>query len=146
MHDMKHALFGAKADWPNWAVVRSHQLKGSKLQTWHGMLGYCSKDKFQPHHETISTGEIDDIDMELGADCDCQYGAGDLEKKSVISGWTLWERCNTFRKMKMNTLMSNDTLSCCACIGLEIIIRWHNGLCRVRAEAWCGNVLSLPGK
>ena len=29
----------------------------------------------------------------------------------MISGWTLWERCNTFRKRKMNTLMSNDTLA-----------------------------------
>ena len=116
--DIKHALFGAKADWPKWAIVRSHQLKGSKLQTWHGMLGYCSKDKFQPHYETISTGEIDDRDMELGANRDCQYGAGDLKKKSVISGWTLWERCNTFRKMKMNTLMSNDTLA-------HVLLRMH---------------------
>ena len=41
-------------------IVRSHQLKGSKLQTWHAVLRYCSKDRFRPHYETISTGEIDD--------------------------------------------------------------------------------------
>ena len=116
--DIKHALYRAKAYWPKWAVVRSRQLKGSKLQTWHGMLGYCSKDKFQPHYETISIGEIDDKDMELGADRYCQYGAGDLKKKAVISGWTLWERCNTFRKMKMNALMSNDTLA-------HVLLRMH---------------------
>ena len=82
------------------------------------MLGYCSKDKFQPYYETISTGEIDDKDMELGADHDYQYGACDLEKNSVISGWTLWERCNTFRKMKTKTLMSNDTLA-------HVLLRMH---------------------
>ena len=37
--------------------------------------------------------------------------------KSLISAWTIWDRCATFRKMKMNNLMSNDTF-CYACTEL----------------------------
>ena len=38
--------------------------------------------------------------------------------KSLISAWTIWDRCATFRKMKMNNLMSNDTLA-------HVLLRMH---------------------
>lgn len=72
--DIKRALCGDKKDWPDWLIVRSHQLKGTKLQTWHGMLGYCSKDRLHDHYETIMVGDITDHDMELGSDRYCQWG------------------------------------------------------------------------
>ena len=122
--DLKFALFApldaTKATFkcPRVHIVTSTQLTGNKLHTWHGMLGYCQKDKMEPHYQLIQHGDISDEDLSLGCDLFLQYGQGDLKNKSVISVHTIFERCTTFYKLKMQKFFNRPSIQ-------HVLLRMH---------------------
>jgi len=122
--DLKFALFApldaSKATYkcPRENIVTSTQLTGQKLHTWHGMLGYCQKDKMEAHYQVIKTGNISDEDLSIGCDLYCQYGNGDLKNKSVTSVHTVFERCSTFYKLKMQKFFNRPSIQ-------HVLLRMH---------------------
>ena len=97
--------------------MTSTMLTGQKLHTWHGMLGYCETDKMEPHYRVIQTGNITDEDLSTG-DLHCQYGNSDLKNKSVISVHTIFERCSTFYKLKMQKFFHRPSIQ-------HVLLRIH---------------------
>ena len=94
--DMKFALWAPldaeKGTWkcPRNNILTSTALTGNKLHTFHGMLGYCQKDKCEPHWRCFKTADITDEDLTVGCDLFLQYGQGDLKNKAIISEATVF--------------------------------------------------------
>ena len=65
------------------------------------MLGYCQKDKCEPHWRSFRIADISDGDLSVGCDLLLQYGQGNLKNKAIISEATVLEHCSTFTKLKM---------------------------------------------
>ena len=96
----------------------STQLIGNILYAWHGMLGYCQKDKFEKHLQAIKSGDITDDGLSVRRELFCHYGNGDWKNKAIISVSTILPHCSTFCKMKMNALFKSPVLA-------HVLLRVH---------------------
>ncbi|DBA66148.1 TPA: hypothetical protein ACH3X2_002623 [Trebouxia sp. C0005] len=91
----------------------STQLIGSKLHSWHGMLGYCQKHKLKKHFQVIKSGDITDDDLSVHCEVFCCYGNGDLKTKAIIS-------VNFPSLLRAHFLQNeNECLCRCACISVQ---------------------------
>ena len=63
-------------------------------------------------------GNISDEDLSIGCDLYCQYGNGDLKNKSVTSVHTVFERCSTFYKLKMQKFFNRPSIQ-------HVLLRMH---------------------
>ena len=82
----------------------SRKLVGRGLHTWHGMLGYCMKDKFKPHYREYHTDNITAEDKQVAEDAYLQFGAGDNKNKCVISPNTKFDRASTYYQLRLGGL------------------------------------------
>ena len=89
--ELTAALWGANCASSN--TVRSRALTDKKLGTWHGMLGCYQKDRDEKHYLAVMSGESSDEDLSVKY---CQYGAGDLKCRVVISVDSSLEQRFTF--------------------------------------------------
>ena len=75
-------------------------LRNTGLHTWHGMLGYCSKDAEEVHFQQFMVG-VSEEDLALGKEQYALHGNKDKNNTVQLTPYTLIERAAQWAKVKM---------------------------------------------
>jgi len=98
--EIKMALGWTKGHVPHGAHVTCKSLMNKGLHTWHGMIGYCTKDRGQEHYNCISHN-ISQDDFETGAMEYVKFGKADVKSRVTINRNNILERAFQFHQHYM---------------------------------------------
>lgn len=82
------------------AKIMCRALVGKGIHTWHGLLGYCSKDHAEPHYQDVMHNVSAD-DIAIGVDEYLKHGAGPLKQRVVLDPARIFDKAMAFANMRM---------------------------------------------
>lgn len=92
------------------ARIQCKALMNAGIHTWHGMLGYCSKDSNQGHFRSVMH-EVSEDDLAIGGDEYLKHGAGPLKQRIGLDPGKIFDKALIFANMRMRG-RSRPSLSC----------------------------------
>lgn len=82
------------------ARIQCKALMNTGIHTWHGMLGYCSKDAGENHFRSVMHNVSED-DLAIGGDEYLKHGAGPLKQRIGLDPNKIFDKALSFANMRM---------------------------------------------